>query len=239
MTAIRRQRDGGTVNEPLTDEVMARVEALYARELFREEARQRRDGGPHRYDGDEIVDNGQGVGISRFGRDAGTPELQRKGAAYMTETVVNKQRRRVRRTSDLMRRMLRSRLITLEQAAAGRDFRSDFDIGHLDPRRAADLQRVPGTGGKHEDDDRAIEARDRVACAMKALGGYGSVKGKCAWWVLGAGLTIGEWSAKEIFGVGRSVTKNHGGGIIMATLEDLKRHYEKHPRRGEVDVDRS
>ena len=228
MSAIR-QRDGGTVNEPLTDEVMARVEALYARELFREEARQRRDGA-HGYDGDEIVVDGQGVGISRFGRDAGTPELRRKGAAYVTETVVKKQRRRVRRTSDLMRRMLRSRLITLGQAAAGRDFRSDFDIGHLDPRRAPDLQRVPGVGGKHEDDDRAIEARDRVACAMKALGGYGSVKGECAWWVLGAGLTIGEWSAMEIFGAGRGVTKDHGGGIIMATLEDLERHYEKHPR---------
>ena len=173
---------------------------------------------------DETVRDEQGIEISKHGRDYGTPELRKTGQVYETVVVEGDERRTVRRTSDLMRRMLKSGLITPDEAAAGRKFRAEFDVANLDPVRALPLERVIGTG-RGDISDRTMNARNSIAAAMEALGGHGNISGQCAWWVLGCGMSVEQWCSLKIFGSGRSVSSKHASGIVMGTVGLLAKHY--------------
>lgn len=187
---------------------------------------------------DDLVRDKQGVVISAHGRDKGTPELNRHGNTR--ETLVyfggdnkglKRSRAYVRRTTDLLDDLLRNRFITAEEARAGGQFRRDFETGQLDPRRAPDMGRIPNLGGKREEADRLIEARNRIADAMAYLGGYGSRMGRCAWWCLGAEMTMTQFGESGYFGGGRVINRKDARQIVVVTLETLARYYYGEQRK--------
>lgn len=184
--------------------------------------------------------DGHPVKVARYGDDQGTPELHEREDVYKTyvretgreidagsgqEKEVTRMRP-VQRARDLMGSLHKHGRITLEEMQAGRRFRADFEIAQLDPRRAPDIRRVGG-GNAGGDDTRKEEAAERVARAMEALGGHGHINGQCAWWVLGVGLSVGEWGEKKVFGVGPGISEKTARKIVVATVGLLKAHYER------------
>src|SRR5579883_3082042 len=75
-----------------------------------------------------------------------TPERRQKGdVARMERSIADEAGRPSRpfRATDTLAAMLRRRSITPAMHQAGEDFRAVFRVAHLDPLRAASLERVP------------------------------------------------------------------------------------------------
>ncbi len=94
---------------------------------------------------------------------------------------------------------------------AGAVFRSQFRIAALDAVRSMPLIRVPGGGEAMT--DRQMVARERVARAMTALGGFDSAAGSIVWHVVGLECSVREWAQRQGWG-GRSVGHAQAQGML-------------------------
>ena len=114
--------------------------------------------------------------------------------------------------------------ITARMRQAGEQFHVDFIIAGLEPLRAADMGRLPGTGGKHPHPVRQLNARQRVWEAVVSLGGIASPAGCCAWHVLGRETPVKDWAMREGWR-GRPIGEKTAAGILIGALGVLILHY--------------
>jgi len=125
------------------------------------------------------------------------------------------------RVESLLARLERRSEISAGQHAAGDEFHRLFQRACLDPLKAADVLRdSPGSVGPHG----SVFARRRVAAALDALGGIGSPCGSCAWFVLGADLSLNQWCIREGWS-GRPLRHDVGKGILCGALGLLAAHF--------------
>jgi hypothetical protein len=135
-----------------------------------------------------------------------------------------------RRTVDTLGQMLANGTITQEMHDAGAVFRRQFRIAALDQLRAVPLIRMPGGGSGDSLTDRQVAARDQVARAMKALGGFESAAGSCIWHVVGLECSVREWAQRQGWG-GRCVGHAQAQGMLVAALGVLVAAYGFTPGR--------
>jgi hypothetical protein len=128
------------------------------------------------------------------------------------------------RTIDTLEAMLRRGTIDEEQHAAGERFRNDWTVARYDDLKAPSMLRLPGSGRQGEPTRMAVDARERVADAIEAAGGFGSLGGSCLWWVLGVGTTLGEWRERQSAGRVK-IGRDNASGILSSALGALARHY--------------
>src|SRR5206468_4213741 len=112
---------------------------------------------------------------------------------------------------------------------AGEDFRTRFQIAHLDPLRALDLSHLRlGDGGVRRDREgpgqRTEAARSAVWRAIQAVGGIASPAGSCLWHVLGWECSVKEWALQQGWS-GRRVSQEAASGILVAALGALEAHF--------------
>ena len=112
---------------------------------------------------------------------------------------------------------------------AGAVFRRQFRVAALDQLRAMPLMRIPGGSGDSLT-DRQVAAREQVAHAMMALGGFESAAGSCAWHVVGLECSVREWALRQGWG-GRSVGHAQAQGMLVAALGVLAAVYGLLPAR--------
>lgn len=129
------------------------------------------------------------------------------------------------RSIDILAALWNRGAICVEFRDAGEDFRSDFRRAQLDPLKALDLLRPPGSGAiRPEASPEAWSpewARNRVWRAIVACGGISSLSGGCAWDVLGWQIGLKRWASQQ----GRDIKVARG--ILLVTLDTLARHYGK------------
>ena len=132
-----------------------------------------------------------------------------------------------RRAVDTLGQMLANGTITQEMHDAGAVFRGRFRVAALDQLRAMPLVRVPGGTGDRLT-DRQVTAREQIAHAMTALGGFESAAGSCVWHVIGLECSVREWALRQGWG-GRIVPASQAQGMLVAALSVLAGHYRLVP----------
>ena len=135
------------------------------------------------------------------------------------------------RALDNIARLLRDGIIDDDWADAGYRFRRDFTRAHLDELRAADLARMPVTGGAQAPGDRVEDARERVAAVIARLGGFGSPMGSVAWYVIGAEMPIADWARRQRWGGGAALNPHRATGLLIGALSTLSAVYRTRPGR--------
>ena len=128
-----------------------------------------------------------------------------------------------RRAVDTLGQMLANGTITQEMHDAGAVFRGRFRVAALDQLRAMPLVRVPGGTGDRLT-DRQVTAREQIAHAMTALGGFEGAAGSCVWHVIGLECSVREWALRQGWG-GRTVPASQAQGMLVAALSVLAGHY--------------
>ena len=128
------------------------------------------------------------------------------------------------RVVDTLARIHQAGTIDAPMLDAGREFQRSFILAQLDPLRAVDLLRVPGSGRDPEPGNVQLAARNRVHRALLALGGHDSPAGSCAWHVLGCSRSVREWALRQ-GRCGRSVRQEQAQGMLVAALGLLAAHY--------------
>ena len=128
-----------------------------------------------------------------------------------------------RRAVDTLGAMQANGTITAELFEAGGIFRRQFRAAMLDGLRAMPMIRIVGGGGDCITEQQ-IAARDRVASAMKVLGGSDSAAGSCVWHVVGLECSVREWAMRQGWG-GRTVPATQAQGMLVAALSVLAAHY--------------
>jgi len=136
---------------------------------------------------------------------------------------------------DTIGRLVRNGLVRPEWAVAADRFRRDFRVGAFDPLSANDLRRARGAGGSGAIMDRVEDARQRLFDAVAGMGGLSSPAGSIVWHVVGAELTLKDWSLRQVWG-GRPLRHELATGILVAALGALDAHY--HDRRRIARADR-
>ena len=127
------------------------------------------------------------------------------------------------RAVDTLARMERGGTITREMRGAGEKFRDDFAVASLDRLRAASLLRVVG-GAESSLTFTQMAARDRIWKVLQILGGPTSPAALCVWYVIGVGMTVTEWAAREGWN-GRPLHEASARGILIGALGALVKHY--------------
>lgn len=127
------------------------------------------------------------------------------------------------RVVDILASMSGRGLIDKRELMAGEKFHEDFQLAGLDPLRAADMGRIPISGGR-SDYRGSIAARGRVIAALDALGGNASPSGSCAWYVLGCELSVRQWCLRGAWS-GRPVSQHAASGILIGALGVLAHHW--------------
>ena len=120
--------------------------------------------------------------------------------------------------------MLGHGTITSEMRDAGEMFRRQFRFAALDTLRAMPLLRIPGGGGRDTTTEQQFQARERVAAAIDALGGPGSLARACVWHIVGLESSITEWSRRSGW-CGRPIGHAQGQGVLVSALGVLAMHY--------------
>ena len=114
-----------------------------------------------------------------------------------------------------------------EMYDAAERFRKDFERGHLEGRYATiDLFRSSG-GGAGDVSDVVAEARGRIHAALFSLGARKSGKSlsqSCAWFVVGCGMTLEQWSLRMRTS-GETMAEAKAAGVLYGALEKLAWHY--------------
>ncbi|MCX7379874.1 MAG: hypothetical protein NT133_00270 [Alphaproteobacteria bacterium] len=127
------------------------------------------------------------------------------------------------RAFDTLGVMLTNGTITPEMHDAGVLFRRQFRAAALDTLRSMPLIRIPGGNGDTVTEQNHA-ARRKVAAAMVALGGSGSIAGSCVWHVVGCECSVREWALRQGWG-GRPLAPNQSQGVLLASLGVLAGHY--------------
>jgi hypothetical protein len=141
------------------------------------------------------------------------------------ETGVPVQRRRA---VDTLGMLLENGSITPQMHEAAEIFRTQFRAAALDGMRTMPLIRVArGTGGTLT--ERHVSARQKVAAAIKHVGGMDSPAGSSLWHVVGLECSIREWAMQQGWN-GRALVPAHGQGILVCALGTLVEHYGLAPR---------
>lgn len=134
------------------------------------------------------------------------------------------------RAIDTLTRMVRSGLLEPHWASAGNRFRRDFHFAHFEPLTAGDLGRMRGAGGHETVQDSVEDARQRVWEALRRLGGMGAPAGSVIWHVVGAEMTLRDWSLRQVWGAGRTIRQEVATGILIGALGALSGHYAERRR---------
>jgi len=132
------------------------------------------------------------------------------------------------RAVDSLGQMLANGTITHEMHDAGAMFRTQFRAAALDGMRTMQMVRL-AAGTVTALTERQVDARDRVARAMAALGGWDSAAGSCMWHVVGLEYSIREWAMGYGWS-GRVVNPAQAQGMVVAALGVLAAHYGTAPR---------
>jgi hypothetical protein len=123
---------------------------------------------------------------------------------------------------DTIGRLERSGTITPQMADAAARFHTLFQRAGLDGLRAADPSRPFIEGGLHPG-DRGLSghdgARRRVAAAVAALGGHGSILGSAVWHVAGLEWSVRRWSQTA------QRREEVALGVLIAALAALALHF--------------
>ena len=173
----------------------------------------------------EVERDAMGVEIAKHRNDEGPPELRQHTAIGKSEVNEGGEVRKRARTIDLPRTMRTNNLITFDQESAWRRFAADFHTAILDPRRAPDIGRVPGLGGRNDMREAVEDAKDRIAAAVRSLGGHGTLSADAAWFVMGVGNSVKEWSQSRRIGTGKHLQPQVARGLVMASAATLCLHY--------------
>lgn len=112
-------------------------------------------------------------------------------------------------------------VITAEEAAAGERFNRLFQRAGLDGLQAADMARVPVAGGPMFGDVSASgeRCRRRIADAVTALGGHGSIAASAVWHVVGLEWSVRRWS------ISARRPDPQAAGILIGALAVLAAHF--------------
>jgi hypothetical protein len=121
----------------------------------------------------------------------------------------------------LLARLEQRGTITRAEAEAGERFHSLFQHAGLDGLRAADMTRVPTAIGAVPGDISPSNerCRARIAAAVAALGGKGSIAASIAWHVCGL-----EWSVRR-WAIATRRPQDLACGILIAALGVLAAHF--------------
>jgi hypothetical protein len=120
--------------------------------------------------------------------------------------------------------MLQRGSITVEMAKAGPQFCSEFSRAYLDPLQAADIGRVPVSGGG-ECSYHIQSARERAWAALEAVGGLASPGGCCIWSVVGDERKLKEWALQQDWN-GRRISEESASRILISALGSLAGSYD-------------
>lgn len=126
------------------------------------------------------------------------------------------------RTVDTLGLMLKAGTIDDAMHDAGRQFQQTFlqafRSGYASPRYDA-LPR--GTLPTQTDPERHAGAARAVHAALAAAGGMGSLTADALWWVVGVGISVRQWAARQ-----RLVrSPERARGVLIAALAMLARFY--------------
>jgi hypothetical protein len=128
-----------------------------------------------------------------------------------------------RRAIDTLGQMLANGTITQEMHDAGVIFRTAFQRALLDGTRVTSLLHIP-SGAVGQLGDGPVAARERVAHAIAALGGFGSPAGSIAWFVIGLEHSIRDWALRQGWS-GRSMHPAQAQGTLIGALGMLAAFY--------------
>jgi hypothetical protein len=103
---------------------------------------------------------------------------------------------------------------------AGDDFRETFQRAHLDPLRAANLERI-GFTLIATPSSRIEAARDRVWQTIKMIGGLGSPAGSCLWHVIGLEQSLKQWAMLQEWRR-KQLDQETASGILIGSLGMLE-----------------
>jgi hypothetical protein len=128
-----------------------------------------------------------------------------------------------RRSVDTLGMLLENGAITGAMYEAAQIFRTQFRAAALDGMRTMSLIRVAhGTGDTLT--ERHVSARQKVAAAMKYVGGADSPAGSSLWHVVGLECSIREWAMQHGWN-GRPLVPAHAQGILVGALGTMVEHY--------------
>lgn len=131
-----------------------------------------------------------------------------------------------RRAVDTVGLMLANGTITAEMHDAAVVFRMRFRAAALDDLQPMAWDRVPGGGARDGMTERQAAAREHVAAAMDALGGFASAGGSVVWHVVGLEHSVRDWAHRQGWG-GRPVGAPQAQGMLVAALAVLSAHYRR------------
>ena len=180
-------------------------------------ARKRIEGDPN------LVMSESGVLTRRFSDDRGTPELQRHGEVYATTTNEGRETRKVNKTASLLDRLWNKKPIPdISRPAynAGRHFEVVYYNARINPSATISLE---GLGGGRRADlaEATYMARERLAGAVVALGGFASPVSGVVWHCIGNGLTLKEWCLRA----SSPNNPKEAKGMLVAGLNVLAGHW--------------
>jgi hypothetical protein len=124
------------------------------------------------------------------------------------------------RTVDILAAMERRGRITAGMRGAGEDFRETFQRAHLDPLRAANLERT-GFSPTASPGSRVEAARKHVWQTITDIGGLGSPAGSCLWHVVGLEESLKHWAMLQEWRR-KQLDQETASGILIASLGMLE-----------------
>ena len=155
---------------------------------------------------------------------APTPErFHRSPVERLAHTIADEDGKpsRPHRAIDTLGLMLRKSSITAPMHQAGEDFHALFMTAHLEPLRAADLNRLSDGVRELPMTLRQAESRKRIWNILKMLGGLTSPAGSCIWHVVGCQWTVKDWALRQGWN-GRAVSPEAASGILIGALSVLQ-----------------
>ena len=134
-----------------------------------------------------------------------------------------------RRAIDSLGLMLANGTITQQMHEAGVIFRTLFQRAALDRVRTMSMIRIEG-GSVDPLSESQASARQKVAHAVYALGGFDSPRGSIVWHVVGIEVTIRDWALRQGWS-GRHMHPPQAQGLLVGALGMLAAHFGLVPRQ--------
>lgn len=129
------------------------------------------------------------------------------------------------RTSDLLDRLLRNKILNDDLYSAGRRWQLDWHRAALSGMKLSHLEWSPRSLEIASPTERQWESRRSIALAIFAMGGGASVMTSAAWNILGDGMSIQEFIRHTSWN-GRRIDWGTAQGILISTLTVLVEHYK-------------